>query len=80
MKHLISVNDLSTREIQGIFRKTDELMNVRRPILRGKTLAMLFAKPSTRTRVSFEVAMTHLGGHAVYMNWNDLQLGRGETV
>ncbi len=50
------------------------------PLLAGKKLAMIFEKNSTRTRVSFEVAMMELGGHALCFNGNDLQLGRGETV
>lgn len=50
------------------------------PVLQGKTLMLIFQKPSTRTRVSFEVAMKQLGGFTVTANWTELQLGRGETI
>ena len=85
VKHLLSMQDLSSKEIDAILDKAAELKQKLRKgepheLLHGRTLGMIFAKPSTRTRVSFEAAMTQLGGHAIYLGWNDLQLGRGETI
>jgi ornithine carbamoyltransferase len=80
MKHLIAIEDLSKKEIQNIFRTTDKLLKKKKPLLKDKILAMIFEKPSTRTRVSFEVAIQQLGGHAIYLSKNDIQLSRGETV
>ncbi len=83
--NLISIADLSSEEIRAILDRADELKTRRddptaRSILAGKSLAAIFEKPSTRTRVSLEVAMTDLGGHALYLSKSDLQLGRGETI
>jgi ornithine carbamoyltransferase len=84
-KSLASLYDLTREEIEQIF-KTSELLKLQslrgqdHPLLKGKTLAMIFEKPSTRTRVSFEVGMWQLGGYALYLSSNDLQLGRGETI
>jgi ornithine carbamoyltransferase len=81
MKHLISIQDLTVQEILAIFKRTEDFKKRPiQPVLKGKTLAMIFQKPSTRTRVSFEVAMYHLGGHALFLNTQDLQLKRGETI
>lgn len=83
---LISIFDLSHAEIKAILEKAAELKRERREgvktstDLEGKTLALIFEKPSTRTRVSFEVAMRELGGNVLSLNWNELQLGRGERV
>lgn len=84
-KHLVWLHDWSPEEIRTVLEtaasmKANFLAGVRPRPLCGKTLAMIFAKPSTRTRVSFEVAMTQLGGHAIYLGTGDLQLGRGETI
>jgi len=80
-----SLFHLTKEEIEQIL-KTSELLKFQllrgeeHPLLKGKTLAMIFEKPSTRTRVSFEVGMWQLGGYALYLSANDLQLGRGETI
>ena len=84
--NLISIFDLSLAEIEAIIEKAKELKKERRESkrvrrdLEGKTLAQIFEKPSTRTRVSFEVAMRELGGDVISLNWNELQLGRGERI
>ncbi|MEW6221988.1 MAG: ornithine carbamoyltransferase [Candidatus Hadarchaeota archaeon] len=85
VKHVLSIQDLSGAEIEKILDISDKLkkeVKAGKPheLLHGKTLGMIFAKPSTRTRVSFEAGMTQLGGHALYLGINDLQLGRGETI
>ncbi|HEY9398893.1 MAG TPA: ornithine carbamoyltransferase [Nitrososphaeraceae archaeon] len=84
-KHLTSIEDLSKDEIlnlisQGIEFKRNKDRNSSNQTLAGKTLALLFEKPSTRTRLSFETAMFQLGGNTIYLNSNDLQLSRGETI
>jgi ornithine carbamoyltransferase len=84
-RHLLWLHDWSKEDIETVVEtawnmKSNFYAGVRPTPLAGKTLAMIFSKPSTRTRVSFEVAMTQLGGHALYLGANDLQLGRGETI
>ena len=85
MKHLLKLSDLSTEEIFGILNLADQLKyerknNIRHHLLEGKKLGMIFQKSSTRTRVSFEVGMYELGGHALFLSGRDLQLGRGEPI
>jgi ornithine carbamoyltransferase len=85
MKHLISLNDPTSEEILDLLDLADRLKadakaDCKLPILAGKTLGMIFAKSSTRTRVSFEVGMVQLGGHALFLSSNDIQLGRGESI
>lgn len=85
MKHLLTLHDWSTDEILDTLNLADKLKyeqkhGIEHHILKGKTLGMIFSKSSTRTRVSFEVGMYQLGGYALFLSSNDIQLGRGESV
>jgi len=85
VKDLLSVQDLSTTDIDTILSlaktlKMQQKNGEQHHLLKGKTLGMIFQKASTRTRVSFEVGMWQLGGSALFLNANDLQIGRGEFV
>ncbi len=84
-KDFISITDLSCEEYDDILTlaarlKRQRYAGVPHPLLAGKTLAMIFEKASTRTRISFDVGMYDLGGYALYLNSRDTQLGRGETI
>lgn len=84
-KDLLTVTDLSRKEILDIFKfslklKKETSQGRVHKLLSGKTLAMIFEKSSTRTRVSFETGVQQLGGNALFLNKNDIQLGRGESV
>ena len=84
-KDLLALYDLTREEIMEILKvagefKVKQKRGVSHPVLVGKTLAMIFTKSSTRTRVSFEVAMFQLGGYPLFLSGQELQLGRGETI
>ena len=82
-RDLLSLQDLTSEEILGLLRLASELKKDRRMFcgrLGGKIVALLFEKPSTRTRVSLEVAVRELGGSSIYLGFNELQLSRGEPV
>jgi ornithine carbamoyltransferase len=84
-KHFLTIDDLTSDELHAVLDKATEYKTQLEngephPDLAGKTLAMVFQKPSTRTRVSFETGMTQLGGHAVFLGPDDTQLGRGEPL
>ena len=84
-RDFLSLDDLSESELRSTLNRAIELKELRargevcHP-LRGQTLAMIFEKASTRTRVSFEVGMFELGGHAVYLAGQGSQIGRGEPI
>ena len=84
-KHLLKLLDLSREEIHEILDTADQLKyeskhGIPHELLKGKTLAMIFSKNSTRTRVSFEVGMFQLGGHALFLSGKESQIGRGEPI
>jgi ornithine carbamoyltransferase len=85
MKHLLSIADLNTDELWKVLHLAQELKaewqaGGNEPILKGKVLGMIFQKPSLRTRVSFEMGMIQLGGAAMYLSPNEIQLGKRESV
>ena len=84
-KDFIALYALTSEQIADILKLAGDLKirqkrGIQNSVLAGKTLAMIFMKASTRTRVSFEVAMRQLGGYPLFLNGQDLQLGRGETI
>ncbi|MGQ0642651.1 MAG: ornithine carbamoyltransferase [Gemmatimonadaceae bacterium] len=82
VRHFLAIPDFSASELHNLFELAEEMRKgtyVKRP-LAGKSLAMIFMKSSTRTRVSFEVGTWQLGGHALFLSPRDVQLGRGEPV
>ncbi len=85
IKHILTLGELDKKEILQIIDlaislKKDLKKGISKPLLKNKTLAMIFQKPSTRTRVSFEAGMFQLGGHAINLSSQELQISRGETI
>jgi len=85
MKHFLAVADLSSAELQDLLDlalklKEEHFKQGNSPIFKGKVLAMIFQKPSLRTRVSFDMAMRHCGGDALYLSPNEIGLGKRESI
>lgn len=85
LNHFLALTDFSSDQLKALIRHAAELKaewqaGGNRPLLAGKVLAMVFQKPSLRTRVSFEVGMKHLGGHAIYLSPAEIGLGERESV
>jgi ornithine carbamoyltransferase len=83
-KDLLTVDNLTSTDLEHIMALSEQMKKKRltwdRKSLAGKTIALIFSKSSTRTRVSFEVGIRELGGNALFLDQNDMQLGRGETI
>ncbi|MFC7044133.1 ornithine carbamoyltransferase [Halobacteriaceae archaeon GCM10025711] len=84
-QHLLDIDDLTTDDLRAVLDRAAALkagpaLGAAEQPLANRTLAMLFEKPSTRTRVSYETGMTRLGGHAIFLSPDDIQLGRGEPL
>jgi ornithine carbamoyltransferase len=83
MKHMLSLMDWSGDDLDKLIKLAIMIKGDQgsyRTALDGQTLAMIFEKPSTRTRVSFEIGMHQLGGKGLFLSSSDMQLGRGETI
>ena len=85
LKHFISIADYSRDEIENIFSLTKDLKEKTKKgeehhLCKGKTMSLIFAKPSARTRISFETGMYQLGGYALYLSPNDIGIGKRESV
>ncbi len=79
-RDLLSLQDLTREEVEALLALAVDLRQKNQQLLPGKVLGMIFSKSSTRTRISFEVAMLQLGGQAIFLSSRDIQLGRGETI
>lgn len=85
IRHFLTLNDLSSEELNQLLLRAVELKKIQKSgeifePLKNQTLAMIFEKSSTRTRISFEIGMSQLGGHALFLSPKDTQLGRGEPI
>src|SRR5512134_466449 len=85
MKHFLAISDLSSDEVQDLLDlavklKKQYFKKGNKPLFEGKVLGMIFQKPSLRTRVSFDMAMRHMGGDALYLSPNEIGLGKRESI
>ncbi len=85
MKHFLAISDFSPAEIQDLLDlairlKKEHFSGGNQPLFKGKVLGMIFQKPSLRTRVSFDMAMRHMGGDALYLSPNEIGLGKRESI
>ena len=85
MNHFLDISDHSPAEIQDLLDvavrlKKEHFASGNKPLFKGKVLGMIFQKPSLRTRVSFDMAMRHMGGDALYLSPNEIGLGKRESI